>query len=156
MSILLLLRHVKHSSKLSFAFIDIVYYSTTSSTSLSFYLRTLAEERGRGGLGEIEKVIFSFVDSSNLYISADGEWEKYIFFHHFRLGSPWRRMDASERGHLLYKLADLLERDRTYLAVSCLHRCGESADDNNLSLISIATEFGNTGQWQTIFCILLC
>lgn len=35
----------------------------------------------------------------------------------FRLGSPWRRMDASERGYLLHKLADLMERDRTYLAV---------------------------------------
>lgn len=36
----------------------------------------------------------------------------------FQLGSPWRRMDASERGRLLYRLADLIERDRTYLAVS--------------------------------------
>lgn len=34
-----------------------------------------------------------------------------------RLGSPWRRMDASERGALIFKLADLIERDRTYLAV---------------------------------------
>ncbi|XP_037672980.1 LOW QUALITY PROTEIN: aldehyde dehydrogenase, mitochondrial [Choloepus didactylus] len=34
----------------------------------------------------------------------------------FRLGSPWRRMDASERGRLLYRLADLIERDRSYLA----------------------------------------
>ena len=25
-------------------------------------------------------------------------------------------MDASQRGHLLYKLADLMERDREYLA----------------------------------------
>lgn len=38
----------------------------------------------------------------------------------FKLGSPWRRMDASERGNLLYKLADLLERDRVYIAVSFL------------------------------------
>ena len=29
-------------------------------------------------------------------------------------------MDATERGRLLYKLADLMERDRTYLAVSNL------------------------------------
>lgn len=36
----------------------------------------------------------------------------------FQLGSPWRRMDASDRGRLLYRLADLIERDRTYLAVS--------------------------------------
>ena len=35
----------------------------------------------------------------------------------FRLGSPWRRMDAADRGRLLYKLADLMERDITYLAV---------------------------------------
>lgn len=36
----------------------------------------------------------------------------------FKLGSPWRRMDASERGNLLNQLADLLERDRVYIAVS--------------------------------------
>nr|XP_054752307.1 aldehyde dehydrogenase X, mitochondrial-like [Lytechinus pictus] len=34
----------------------------------------------------------------------------------FRLGSPWRTMDASERGRLLNKLADLIERDQVYLA----------------------------------------
>ncbi|XP_015112061.1 aldehyde dehydrogenase, mitochondrial [Diachasma alloeum] len=34
----------------------------------------------------------------------------------FRLGSPWRTMDASQRGVLLNKLADLIHRDRTYLA----------------------------------------
>lgn len=34
----------------------------------------------------------------------------------FRLNSPWRRMDASERGRLLYKLADLIERDIQYIA----------------------------------------
>ncbi|NXL88627.1 AL1A2 dehydrogenase, partial [Alectura lathami] len=34
----------------------------------------------------------------------------------FSLGSVWRRMDASERGQLLDKLADLVERDRTILA----------------------------------------
>ncbi|XP_061172256.1 aldehyde dehydrogenase 1A1-like [Saccostrea echinata] len=34
----------------------------------------------------------------------------------FKLGSPWRRMDASQRGRLLYKLADLLERDAQILA----------------------------------------
>lgn len=36
----------------------------------------------------------------------------------FSLGSVWRRMDASERGRLLSKLADLVERDMVYLAVS--------------------------------------
>ena len=34
----------------------------------------------------------------------------------FKLGSPWRTMDASQRGRLLTKLADLLERDRDYLS----------------------------------------
>uniref|UniRef100_A0A2K6FL43 aldehyde dehydrogenase (NAD(+)) n=1 Tax=Propithecus coquereli TaxID=379532 RepID=A0A2K6FL43_PROCO len=34
----------------------------------------------------------------------------------FQIGSPWRTMDASERGRLLYKLADLIERDRLLLA----------------------------------------
>ncbi|XP_056135223.1 retinal dehydrogenase 2 [Lampris incognitus] len=34
----------------------------------------------------------------------------------FSFGSVWRRMDASERGRLLSKLADLVERDSLYLA----------------------------------------
>jgi len=34
----------------------------------------------------------------------------------FRLGSPWRRMDASHRGLLLHRLADAIERDSAYLA----------------------------------------
>ncbi|KAL9987674.1 hypothetical protein ACROYT_G002020 [Oculina patagonica] len=34
----------------------------------------------------------------------------------FKLGSPWRTMDASQRGKLLYKVADLIERDLDYLA----------------------------------------
>ncbi|XP_054707204.1 aldehyde dehydrogenase, mitochondrial-like [Uloborus diversus] len=34
----------------------------------------------------------------------------------FEYGSPWRTMDASDRGRLLNKLADLIERDRIYLA----------------------------------------
>ena len=36
----------------------------------------------------------------------------------FKLGSAWRTMDASARGNLLLKLADLVERDRVLLAVS--------------------------------------
>ncbi|XP_039260182.2 aldehyde dehydrogenase, mitochondrial-like [Styela clava] len=34
----------------------------------------------------------------------------------FELGSEWRRMDASQRGLLMFRLADLIERDRVYLA----------------------------------------
>lgn len=36
----------------------------------------------------------------------------------FKLGSPWRTMNASDRGRLLNRLADLIERDHAYLAVS--------------------------------------
>eukprot|EP00947_MAST-08B_sp_MAST-8B-sp1_P000356 g356.t1 len=34
----------------------------------------------------------------------------------FEIGSEWRTMDASQRGELLYRLADLIERDREQLA----------------------------------------
>ncbi|XP_067627404.1 aldehyde dehydrogenase, mitochondrial [Eurosta solidaginis] len=34
----------------------------------------------------------------------------------FKSDSRWRRMDASNRGVLIYRLAELLERDRVYLA----------------------------------------
>lgn len=34
----------------------------------------------------------------------------------FSLNSEWRQMDAYDRGQLLYRLADLMERDRVYLA----------------------------------------
>ncbi|RWS00478.1 Retinal dehydrogenase 1-like protein, partial [Dinothrombium tinctorium] len=34
----------------------------------------------------------------------------------FKLGSPWRIMDASDRGRLLNRFADLIERDFEYLA----------------------------------------
>mgnify|MGYP001299615678 FL=1 len=34
----------------------------------------------------------------------------------FAIGSEWRTMDASFRGELLYRIADLIERDREYLA----------------------------------------
>ena len=40
-----------------------------------------------------------------------------------KLGSPWRRMDASKRGLLLNKLAELMERDALFLAVSCEFTC---------------------------------
>ncbi len=36
----------------------------------------------------------------------------------FELGSEWRTKDASARGALLCKLADLIERDSLYLGVS--------------------------------------
>jgi len=35
----------------------------------------------------------------------------------FKRGSVWRQMNASGRGLLLNKLADLIDRDRAYIAV---------------------------------------
>ncbi|KAJ8407697.1 hypothetical protein AAFF_G00267410 [Aldrovandia affinis] len=43
----------------------------------------------------------------------------------FSLGSVWRRMDASERGRLLSKMADLVERDSAYLATLEALDCGK-------------------------------
>ena len=34
----------------------------------------------------------------------------------FKLNSPWRTMDAIDRGNLLHKLADLMQRDAAHLA----------------------------------------
>uniref|UniRef100_A0AAQ5XA09 aldehyde dehydrogenase (NAD(+)) n=1 Tax=Amphiprion ocellaris TaxID=80972 RepID=A0AAQ5XA09_AMPOC len=39
----------------------------------------------------------------------------------FQTGSPWRSMDASDRGRLLNRLADLVERDQLLLAVRNTH-----------------------------------
>lgn len=36
----------------------------------------------------------------------------------FQFGSPWRRMDASQRGVLLNRLADAIVENAPYLAVS--------------------------------------
>uniref|UniRef100_A0A668T4Z0 aldehyde dehydrogenase (NAD(+)) n=3 Tax=Oreochromis TaxID=8139 RepID=A0A668T4Z0_OREAU len=43
----------------------------------------------------------------------------------FQMGSPWRSMDASDRGHLLNRLADLVERDRLLLATLEALNCGK-------------------------------
>ncbi|CAF2364132.1 unnamed protein product [Rotaria sp. Silwood2] len=47
----------------------------------------------------------------------------------FRLGSEWRRMDPAARGALLYKLADLIERDRAYLAALETYNNGKPFKD---------------------------
>ena len=36
----------------------------------------------------------------------------------FRVDSPWRTMKAAERGNLLLRFADLIERDVEYISVS--------------------------------------
>ncbi|CAH8595729.1 unnamed protein product [Schistosoma mattheei] len=53
----------------------------------------------------------------------------------FEFGSEWRTMDASHRGVLLHKLADLIERDRVYLAsLETLDNGKPFADSYNIDL----------------------
>lgn len=49
--------------------------------------------------------------------SADIDFAVQAANKAFKRHSPWRTMDASYRGVLLNKLADLIERDHKYLAV---------------------------------------
>ena len=66
-------------------------------------------------------------------------------FHH---RSAWRTMDASERGRLMHKLADLLERDIEYLSVSTdlllvlskLHKIG----DHNFHCLLLVLHFSTS------------
>ena len=55
-----------------------------------------------------------------LCLHSQADVDKAVAAAHkaFELGSEWRRMDASARGRLLNNLADLIERDRVYIAVS--------------------------------------
>merc|ERR1712142_1089818 len=56
----------------------------------------------------------------------------------FRLGSPWRTMDASRRGELLNKLADLMERDAVQLASL------ETLDNGKPYVMSMMADVGLT------------
>ena len=56
-----------------------------------------------------------------LYIQADVDKAVAAAKEAFKIGSPWRRMDASARGNLMNKLADLMERDKIYLCVSSIN-----------------------------------
>lgn len=58
------------------------------------------------------------VTEGNFSLQADVDIAVKAATEAFKFGSPWRRTDASGRGDLLNRLADLLERDRVYLAVS--------------------------------------
>ena len=62
-------------------------------------------------LKPVSKLFFLFL------LKADVDKAVQAAKEAFKLGSPWRTMDASQRGRLLYKLADLVERDLDYLAV---------------------------------------
>lgn len=57
-----------------------------------------------------------------------------------KLGSPWRRMDASARGRLINKLADLIERDAKYIAAL------ETMDNGMVIGLSYGETIGATKQ----------
>ena len=66
----------------------------------------------------------------------------------FKLGSPWRTMDASERGRLLYKLADLIERDREYLArLETLDNGKPYSDSYNIDLNQVIKFYRYYAGW---------
>ncbi|KAK7886692.1 hypothetical protein WMY93_026313 [Mugilogobius chulae] len=58
----------------------------------------------------------------------------------FRLGSPWRRMDASDRGLLLNRLADAIERNAAYLAEL------ETLDNGKPYAVAYAVDLPQCGQ----------
>ncbi|EEB13108.1 restnal dehydrogenase, putative [Pediculus humanus corporis] len=47
----------------------------------------------------------------------------------FKIGSPYRSMDASQRGRLMLKLADLVDRDTNYLAMLETYNNGKPLTD---------------------------
>ncbi|XP_066146692.1 aldehyde dehydrogenase, mitochondrial [Euwallacea fornicatus] len=110
------LRGINHSAKLSTAaqgkpdpapsvlysglFINNEWHKSTSGQTFPTINPAngqIIAEVQRGGKADIDKAVAAANEA-------------------FRFGSPWRTLDASERGHLLYKLADLIERDASYLA----------------------------------------
>ena len=66
----------------------------------------------------------------------------------FARGSTWRQMDASERGKLLYRLADLVERDRVILAsLDSLDNGKPFADAYNIDLHLVIKCFRYFAGW---------
>lgn len=55
-------------------------------------------------------------------IQADIDYAVAAAQEAFKLGSPWRTIDASKRGILLNRLADLIQRDAVYLAVRLVYK----------------------------------
>lgn len=53
----------------------------------------------------------------------------------FKFGSPWRKLDASARGKMLYKLSDLIERDLDYLSSLETLDNGKPFTDSKLNIL---------------------
>jgi len=65
----------------------------------------------------------------------------------FKLGSPWRTMDASARGRLLYKLADLIERDFKYLVALEAMDCGKPYAAAEFDVLHVINVFRYFAGW---------
>lgn len=66
----------------------------------------------------------------------------------FKFGSPWQQMDASKRGALLHKFADLVERDKVYLAsLETLDNGKPFTDSYNGDLPTVARIFRYFAGW---------
>merc|ERR1712168_608016 len=52
----------------------------------------------------------------------------------FKLGSPWRTMDASQRGKLMYKLADLMKQHRETLVGLVILDNGKPVEEAELDV----------------------
>ncbi|UYV60901.1 hypothetical protein LAZ67_1002730 [Cordylochernes scorpioides] len=61
--------------------------------------------------------------------------------------SPWRTMDASERGRLIHKLADLVERDTDYLASLEVLDNGKPLHEALLDVAASASALRYYAQW---------
>ncbi|GFS17957.1 aldehyde dehydrogenase, mitochondrial-like [Elysia marginata] len=70
----------------------------------------------------------------------------------FNIGSPWRTMDASKRGRLLEKFADLLEKNKEYVAsLDCLDN-GKPYFDAEDDVSSIVDLFKYYAGWCDKIC----
>eukprot|EP00948_MAST-09A_sp_MAST-9A-sp1_P004222 g4222.t1 len=66
----------------------------------------------------------------------------------FAKNSEWRTMDASKRGYLLYRLADLIERDREYLAkLECLDNGKPLGEAFSMDLALVIKTFRYYAGW---------
>jgi len=65
----------------------------------------------------------------------------------FELGSRWRTIDASERGRLLHRLADLIERDRQILVDLEVADVGKPIAEAEFDLDCVVATFRYYAGW---------
>ncbi|BFZ00459.1 hypothetical protein BsWGS_03498 [Bradybaena similaris] len=70
----------------------------------------------------------------------------------FKLGSPWRQLDASKRGRLLEKFASLLERDAEHLAILDTLDNGKPLSDAREDVGATVSIFQYFAGWSDKIC----